>query len=192
MSLLAVLTAIAILLAIATLVGTRLPKTHVAASRQRLEATVDEVWESVTNFADYPTWRPGLSRVEPGPVIDGNPSWFECCAPGIKVQLQFAEYEPKTRLVSRLVGDALPIFGAWEYEFVEDGGGTLLTITEKDKVYNPLLRFFTRFVFPHHAPMDVYLIALARHCGGQGEPVHLSVRISEEEPVATHTCEVED
>ena len=170
------LLAILILLGLAALIGAFLPKTHVAASRQRLDAPVSEVWEAVTNFTDYPNWRPGLARVEAGPIIDGQPSWYEYCAPKIKVQLQIVESEPYMRLVTRLVGKELPIFGAWEYRFAEDDGGTILSIIEKDKVYNPLLRLFTRLVFPHHAAMDVFLISLARHCGGKSNPQHLSVR----------------
>jgi hypothetical protein len=165
------------MLGLAALAGTRLSKTHVAASCQHFDAPVDDVWQIVTNFADYPNWRPGLARVEAGPLIDGQLSWYEYCAPKIKVQIQFVEWEPKKRLVTRLVGEKLPIYGAWEYEFAEDDEGTLLTITEIDKVYNPLLRFFTRIVFPHHAAMDVFLIALSRRCGGEGAPRHLSLRL---------------
>jgi len=177
MTMLDILALTAALLGLAALAGSRLPKTHVAASCQRFDASVDEVWEVVTNFTNYPNWRPGLSYVEAGPIIDGQPSWYEYCAPKIKVHLQIAGIEPKQRLVTRLVGAKLPIYGAWEYTFDEDNGGTILTIIEKDKVYNPLLRLCTRFVFPHHAAMDVFLFALARHCGSEGTPKHLSLRL---------------
>ncbi len=170
---------ILLLLALATYVGVHLPKSHVAASRMRLAAPLDEVWNAVVDFAAYPKWRPGLARVEAGPEIDGHPSWYEYCGSRIKVQLQFAEFVPKTRLVTRLVGDRLPIFGAWTYEFIADGDGTILTITESDKIYNPLLRVFSRFIFPHHAAMDVFLIALSRHFDGDGNPEHLSLRIGD-------------
>ncbi len=182
MTILGILVPIALILALIALIGSRLPKTHVAASRQILEVTVDEAWAIVTNFTEYPKWRRGLTRVEDGPLIDGLPSWYEYCAPRIKVHLQITECEFKKRLVTRLVGEKLPIFGAWEYEFAENNRGTLLTITERDKVYNPILRFFTLLVFPHHAAMDVFLIALARHCGSKGEPIHLSLKAEEFEP----------
>jgi hypothetical protein len=176
MDLLTLLGLLLCLLALATWVGLRLPKTHVAASRVRLNAPLDAVWDAVVDFAEYPAWRPGLARVEAGPEIGGKPSWYEYCGARWKVQLQFAEFEPKTRLVSRLVGEPLSIFGTWIYEFAEDGGGTVLTITESDKIYHPLLRFFSRFLFPHHAAMDVFLIALARYFGSESQPEHLSVK----------------
>lgn len=168
------------LLALATFIGLRLPKTHVAASRMRLPASRDEVWDTVVDFAAYPAWRPGLARVEAGPDINGLPTWFEYCGARIKVQLQFAEFEPKTRLATCLVGERMPIFGAWAYTFSTDGDETLLTITESDKIYNPLLRFFSQFIFPHHAAMDVFLIALSRHFGNDGKPEHLSLRKEED------------
>jgi len=176
MTLLLIICLVAALLAMAALIGARLPKTHVAASRIRLDIPVDEVWDVVVDFAEYPTWRPGLARVEAGPDIDGRPTWYEYCTPRMRVQLQFAEFEPKRRLVTRLVGEKLPIFGAWDYEFAPaDPGGTILTITESDKIYHPLFRFFSRFMFPHHAAMDVFLIALARYFGSEGAPEHLSL-----------------
>lgn len=176
MTLLLVISVVAALLVTATLIGSRLPKTHVAASRIRLDIPVNEVWDVVVDFAEYPKWRPGLARVEAGPEIDGRPTWYEYCTPRMKVQLQFVEFEPKKRLVSRLVGENLPIFGAWEYEFVPgEQEGTVLTITESDKIYHPLFRFFSRFAFPHHAAMDVFLIALSRYFGCEGVPEHLSV-----------------
>lgn len=176
MTLLLVICLVAALLAMAALIGTRLPKTHVAASRIRLDVPLDEVWDVVVDFTEYPAWRPGLARVEAGPEIDGRPTWYEYCTPKIRVQLQFVEFEPKRRLLTRLVGEQLPIFGAWDYDFAPDGpSGTVLTITESDKIYHPLFRFFSRFVFPHHAAMDVFLIALARYFGSEVAPEHLSV-----------------
>lgn len=176
MTILVILGIVACLLGIAALIGSRLPKTHVAASRLRLDVPLDEVWRVVTDFSEYPKWRPGLKRVDAGPVIDGCPTWFEYCGPGIRVQLQFGEFQPKRRLLTRLVGEKLPIYGAWSYDFLEENGETVLTITEQDKVYNPILRFFTRIVFPHHAAMDVFLISLARHLGVAGQPEHLSLK----------------
>lgn len=167
-------------LAAAALAGRRLPKTHVAASQMRLDAPLEEVWDVVVDFARYPQWRPGLARVEAGPLVNGLPSWYEYCGPRLKVQLQFTEFHPKARMATCLVGEALPIFGAWQYEFAQDGEGTLLTITESDKIYNPLLRFFSRLIFPHHAAMDVFLTALARYLGCEGKPEHLSLRLGGE------------
>lgn len=176
MTLLLIIALIVTLLVMATLIGTRLPKTHVAASRMEIAAPLEQVWEVVMDFKNYPTWRLGLNRVETGPELDGKPTWFEYCTPTIKVQLQLALAEPRTRIVTQLVGEKLPIFGAWDYRFQSQQGSTLITITEWDKIYSPLFRFFSQFIVPHHAAMDVFLIALARHFESPGEPEHLSLR----------------
>jgi hypothetical protein len=175
MGLLTLLAIPLLLLLLAAWVGARLPKTHAAASRLVLDAPLDAVWDAVIDFKSYPRWRPGLARVDAGPELDGRSTWFECCGPKLKVQLQFVEFVPRQRLVTRLVGERLPIFGTWTYEFAESAGKTLLTITESDKIYHPLFRFFSYFVLSPHGAMDVFLIALARKFGQDAKPEHLSL-----------------
>lgn len=175
MGIVALLTLSLSLLLLAGLIGSRLPKTHAAASRVVLDAPLNEVWDAVTDFESYPRWRPGLARVDAGPALDGRQTWFEHCGPKLKVQLQFVEFVPRRRLVTRLVGERLPIFGSWTYEFAEIAGKTQLTITESDKIYHPLFRFFSYYVLSPHGAMDVFLIALARKFGQRATPEHLSL-----------------
>ena len=75
---------------IVAFVGARLPKTHVAASRIRLQTHPETVFGLISDFESYPTWRPGLDRVEPGPDFDGLPSWFEICAKVSRVHFRVA------------------------------------------------------------------------------------------------------
>jgi len=164
------------LLLLATLIGLRLPKTHVAASRIKLGAKPEEVWGVITDFASHPSWRPGLASVEPGPEVDGCPSWYEVCTHHTRVQFALVEREPPKRLVTKLVGKNLPLSGTWIYELAESDGGTMLTITESDNIYSPLFRFFSRFVISYYGVMDIFLIALARKFADEATPVHLGLR----------------
>ncbi|MCU0734759.1 MAG: SRPBCC family protein [Methylotetracoccus sp.] len=166
-----------VVVAVITVIGARLPKTHSAASRICLKAPPEEVWRVITDFPSYPAWRPGLTAVELGPHIDGLPSWFEVCGKKIKVHFRVVASEPPRRLVTRLVDSGLPLSGAWVYELRPANGGTELSITEQDKIYSPFLRFFTRFVIAYHGVMDVFLIALARALGEDVAPEHLSLRV---------------
>ena len=162
---------------IALWIGSRLPKTHTAASRIRLDVPPDEVWRVITDFRSHPDWRLGLDRVELGPEIDGLPSWYEVCFRNTRVHFRVVESDPPRRLVTRLVGDQLPLTGSWVYELTPvEPGGTELVITEQDRIYNPFFRFVTRFVFAYHGVMDVFLIALARVFGQDAQPEHLSLR----------------
>jgi hypothetical protein len=166
----------------AAFVGSRLPKTHSAASRIRLSAPPEQVFGIITDFEAYPAWRPGLDRVERGPDIDGLPSWFEICARIGRVHFRVAECQPPRRLVTRIVNDRLPLAGVWIYQLEACDEGTLLTITEKEKIHHPLLRFFDRFILSYYGVMDIYLIALALKLGDSPEPEHLSLRLDDAGP----------
>lgn len=179
MTLLFIIGILLALIGVATLIGLRLPKTHVAASRIRLKATPDQVWDVLTDFAAHPSWRPGLAAVEPGPEIDGCPSWYEVCARNTRVQFALVENLPPKRLVTRLVGKNLPLSGTWIYELAPEAGGTTLTITESDNIYNPLFRFCSRFVISYYGVMDVFLFSLARKLGDDAKPEHLGLRQSD-------------
>lgn len=181
MTLLLIIVIPLILIALATLIGLRLPKTHIAASRIRLSAKPQEVWDIITDFAAHPTWRPGLAAVELGPEVDGRPTWYDVCAlRHTRVQFAVVERMPPRRLVTRLVGEHLPLSGTWIYELSEQDDGTLLTITESDQIYNPLFRFFSRYVISYYGVMDVFLMALARRLGDDAKPQHLGLRLSDQ------------
>jgi hypothetical protein len=169
---------ILLLVVLVFLIGSRLPKTHIAASRIYLSAPPEVVWRVITDFRSHPQWRPGLHEVEEGPMIDGLPSWYEVCLKDLKVHFRVVESDPPRRWVTQLAGDRLPLAGSWVYELCPRDGGTELMITEQDKIYSPLLRFFTKFVFSYYGVMDVFLIALARALGDrQARPEHLSLRL---------------
>lgn len=162
---------------IAAFIGSRLPKTHRAVSRIRLNAAPDTVWRLITEVERYPEWRPGLNRVERGPDIAGLPSWYEVCGRLARVHFRIAASEPPSRLVTQIVGDRLPLSGTWIYELEADGAGTLITLTEWENIHNPLLRFFDCFLLSYHGVMDVYLTALALHLGDSARPEHLSLKL---------------
>ena len=177
------LIAILLALGIAAWIGARLPKTHQAASRIRLSAPPEQVFAVVADFEAYPEWRFGLDRVERGPDCEGLPSWYEVCARLGRVHFVVSEWAPPHRLTTRIDNAGLPLAGAWSYEFEPDGSGTLLTITEQESIYHPLLRFFDRYVLTYHGVMDVYLCALAARLGDPPtRPEHLSLKSGTDGP----------
>lgn len=171
-----------VLLVVAIVVGTRLPKTHQAASRIRLPLPPEKIWEIITDIDAFPSWRPGLRGIERAPDIEGKPSWFEVCGKKAKVQFRIVEMRPPHRLVTSLVGDQLPLKGSWTYELEQDGAGqTVLTITECDRIFHPVFRFFVRYVLAYHGVMDVFLLALARAIDSPARPEHLSIPLQSAE-----------
>ncbi len=156
--------------------GRRLAPSHAAASRILLSAAPAEVWQIITDFPAYPSWRPGLVAIERGPLIDGHQSWYEICSKHGKIHYEVVEIEPPHRLITRLVGDHLPLKSTWNYELTEHAGGTRLTITESAQILHPIFRFFSRYVLTYHGTMDIFLIALANKLGDKPEPQHLTVK----------------
>ena len=67
--------------------------------------------------------------------------------------------EPPRLLVTR-IEPGLPFGGTWTYELAPDAGGSVLTITERGEVYNPIFRFMSRFIFGHDSTLAGYMAAL--------------------------------
>ena len=164
-------------LAVATLIGLRLPKTHVAASRICLNASPEEVWAVLVDYPGHPKWRSGLDAVELGPEVDGHPTWYEVCGPNIRVQFARIECIRPTRITTRLVGKKLPLSGTWTYEITPTQDGSQVTITQSEFIYNPLIRFFSQYVISYYGAMDVFLDALARKFGETAQPEHLTLKL---------------
>ena len=155
----------AIILAV-VVVGTLLPRDHVATVGARIPEPPDSVWRTIADVADHPTWRDGVTRVELLAPIEGKTSWREHSTN--RAILMVADVaEPPRRLVTRIADDRLPFGGTWEF-VVEPAGdnASTVTITERGSVYNPVFRFMSRFVFGHTATMDAYLRSLGRKFAG--------------------------
>jgi hypothetical protein len=67
---------------------------------------------------------------------------------------------PPARFVTGIIRKDLPFGGTWTYEFVPQGAGTTLTITERGEVYNPFFRSVSRFIVGQEGSIDRYFAAL--------------------------------
>ncbi len=167
---------LATLVAIVLMIGSRLPKTHMAASQIRLKAKPQEAWQILTDFKSYPSWRMGLKRVEVRQAEDGLPMWIEVSSEASKIAFKVAEAKPPFRLVTQLADPTLPLRGCWIYELKEENGETVLTITETEHVYHPLFRFCIRYLLRYHGAMDVFLSELALKLGQVPKVQHLQLK----------------
>jgi len=150
-------------------IGYMLPKSHVASASARFAAPPDSIWASLTDVPAFPTWRPGLSRVEALPDENGQRGWREL-GKHDAVTYRVVESVPPRRLVTRIADQGLPYGGSWTYELTPDGSGTRLTITEHGEVYNPIFRFVSRFVLGHTSTMTGVLRALGAKYGETVSP----------------------
>jgi hypothetical protein len=125
------------LMAIVAIVGTMLPRDHVAGRPPRRAAGPPPglgAHGAPTKQSDIPT------------VVDIS--------------------EPPHRLVTRIADETLPFGGSWEFLIEPDGANaSRVTITEHGSVYNPVFRFVSRFIMGHTATLDGFLKTLAKRFG---------------------------
>lgn len=156
-----------LLVAVVAAIGMMLPQAHVAARQVRFTQAPERVFAVISDFAQTPTWRTDVTRVEMLPPQDGHTMFREHGQDPVTYRVE--AIEPPRRLVVRIADTNLPYGGAWIYEVTPTGeGGAQVTITERGEVYNPIFRFVSRFVMSHHATIDAYLGALGKKLG---EPV---------------------
>jgi len=153
--------AVALLVALTALVGSRLPRSHRAFREQAFAASPEAIWTAITDVEAFPSWRTDVSKVQRLPDRDGRPVWIEEGGSG-KMTLAVERQEPPRILVVRIADPGLPFGGTWTYEIAPAAEGSRLTITEDGEVYNPLFRFMARFIFGYEATIGSYMSALEK------------------------------
>ena len=164
-----VLIAAAVLAAIVAamfIIGTVLPKGHVASRSSRFKQPPQAIWDAITG---PPDWRPDLRGVEQLPPREGRRWWKETDKHGQIITYESVEESPPARLVTRIADPKLPFGGTWTQEIVPEPGGCVLKITEAGEIYNPIFRFMARFVFGYSGSIEAYLKALHGKFGELGD-----------------------
>lgn len=142
--------------------GLQLPKDHVVSRTRRFNASVDSVWDLVSDVTGAAAWRSDLKSVAP---VNLN-RWREVNAQGQAVLYERVEAQAPWRLVTRIADTDLPYSGTWTFELSEDGKKTTwLTITENGAVHNPIFRFMSRYIFSQTKSMETYLDSLEKKLG---------------------------
>lgn len=148
------------------IVGTLIPKGHVASRSAKFKRSPQEVWNTITDFATAPSWRLELKSIRQLPDRNGRPVWVETSRFG-PMTYEVREFDPPKRLVTLIADDELPFGGNWTYEISAADSGSVLTITENGEIYNPIFRFVARFFFGHQRTIEAYLKALGKKFGEQ-------------------------
>ncbi|MGH3880949.1 MAG: SRPBCC family protein [Actinophytocola sp.] len=159
-----------LLLLVMMAIGARLPLAHTATRRVRLPVDRQRVWDTLTDVAEYPSWRPRVTRVE---MLGTEPTrWRELGKDG-KITFAVEAADPPRRLVTRITDEKLPFGGSWTYDLEPDGpdgAGCVVTVTEHGEVRNLAFRFMSRYVFGHAATIDGFLTALGTRFGHTAAP----------------------
>jgi hypothetical protein len=153
-----------LLAGIVALIGSRLPKTHVASRSILLHQSPQNVYAVVRDFASAPKWRSDVKQIEVE-APQGGPVYFREVGKNGTINYELVEDVPAQRMVTRIRDTDLGFSGQWTYQFAAENGGTRVTIREDGEVSNVLFRFMSRYVFGHTATIDSYLTSLAKHFG---------------------------
>lgn len=162
----------------AVVTGWLLPQDHVVAMSVRIAAPPDSVWAVIANPAGFPAWRPEVTQVDmlaPGTAGGAGPAWREHTTDGV-MKYVIDSANPPRQLVTRIADRNLPFGGQWDYRIEPEDStrtATMVTITERGSVYNPVYRFASRFVMGQTSTIDRYLRALGRRFGTESAPVQL-------------------
>jgi Polyketide cyclase / dehydrase and lipid transport len=145
-----------ILLAVtATIVGSRMPPDHTVSRSLQVNRRPAEVYAIVRNFGQAAEWRRDVKRVD---VLAADR--FREHGSNGAITYQIVDDVPNQRIVTKIVDVDLGYSGSWEYALQDTGNGTLVMITERGIVSNPLFRFMSRYIFGHTATIDAYLRSL--------------------------------
>lgn len=153
-----------LLVGIMALIGSQLPKTHIASRSILLHKPPADVYAVVRDFGSAPKWRSDLKQVEVE-TSQGGPVYFREVGKNDTINYELIEDVPAQRMVTKIRDTNLGFGGQWTYTFVPENGGTRVTIREDGEVSNVLFRFMSRYIFGHTATIDGYLGSLAKHFG---------------------------
>ena len=160
-----VVLALALVVALAAVIGSRLGQSHRASLSKSFPVPADVIWSAITDVESFPSWRADITRVDRLPDRNGYPVWVEQGRSG-RMTLAVERLEPPRILVARIADPKLPFGGTWTYEISPEGAGSRLTITEDGEIYNPLFRFMARFIFGYEGTIRSYLASLEKRLAG--------------------------
>lgn len=153
-----------VLAALLLIVGLLLPTTHVVVVESRYRASASDIYATINDVGTAGTWRSGLEQVQvlSGP---GEPlKWREVADWGTLTFVQEIN-EPDRRIVSRILDEGQGFGGTWTFDITAAPAATVLRITERGEITNPLYRFMSRFVFGYYRGLETYARDLGQRFG---------------------------
>lgn len=148
---------------IMVILGSGLPREHVATATAVLSAPQGQVWSMLEDVEAQPHWRTGLRAVEPLPNdADGHRCWTEVQRHMRMPLCEEIVDAPVTRVVA-IVDPTLAFGGTWTYNLTAlTPGTTELAITERGTVESPLWRFAGHYLSHEDASVRAYEADLQR------------------------------
>ena len=159
---------VVLVFAVMALIGSQLPRAHIASRSILLGQTRPNVYVAIRDFKSAPAWRNDVKSVEVTETPGQKLRFVEHGSDDVNYEL--TEDVPNQRIVTRILNTDLGYSGQWTYELTDENGGTRVKITEDGEVSNVLFRFMSRYVFGHTSTIDSYLTSLAKKFGETATP----------------------
>ncbi len=121
--------------------GTMLPAEQVFARAVTVPLPPEQVFETLANIEQLPTWSTRVLAVIPLPARDGRPLWRQVFAGRRSARLEVAESVSPHVLRFEIADDAGPFRGTWHFALAPTGGGTRVVLTERGAGGNAVSRF---------------------------------------------------
>ena len=161
--------AVVALVVIAIIIGSNLPREHVAVVRARYAAAPTAVWALLSDPSAAPSWRKDVKRVEKIHDINGHSAWKEESGFGL-ITYELVESTEGVSRTTRIADETLPYGGQWEFRLSAAGTGTELVITERGFVKPALFRFMSRYLFGYTGTLKGLMTELGAKLGESDEP----------------------
>lgn len=159
---LVVVAGIVLLSACIVTIGMLLPKSHVVSRSASFHATPQRLFSLI---AGPQSWRPDVVRCETVPDPSGKELVSETTRNGETVTYEILDRVPPASLTRRIATKNLPYSGSWTFSLQASDATTVVRITERGAVYNPVFRFVSRFVIGQTKGINAYLEALGQAVG---------------------------
>lgn len=123
-----------------------------------IQAPPEALYASIAAPGDQGDWRPGVTDVEQGEAIEGDPVVVLHTGDN-ELTLRRTEADAPSHVTWEVVPSRKHVFqGQWTYDLEPAGGGTRLTVRESGRITSPFAMAATRALFG----LDTYSRGSAR------------------------------
>lgn len=143
--------------------GLTTPRAHAVVRSASINAAASVVWTHVRDVARHAEWREALEEVT---IEDdgGMLRWTARTTTG-SARYEMTGEDPPRRFSARSLDDDLSASSEWTWQVDGDQHASIVTITERGEVPNPVVRFVRTHLTGFAGPVEQYLRDLARAVG---------------------------
>jgi uncharacterized protein YndB with AHSA1/START domain len=144
--------------------GSMLPQTHVATISVEVTMPREKVWALLDDVAAFPSWLPGIDKVEMLPEREGRRVFRQLQGRNAFVLEETQKIAPSR--VVRTISDENKMFsGSWDHGFEDIGQGrTRVTVSETGTIPSPIPRAIMRWGTGYDYYLKQFAAALRARC----------------------------